>query len=330
MWKNNAFLNSLKTKGAGYQRYFSCTALTAYGVVLVSLILTGENLIYNNETETAYQHVKAQSARELMKTAIEVENSTQFNFKFEDVINEIEEESEIQKWIHKEAEQLFAEQKQKLEEENAKEEEKQKKIEEQKETLKTSSKTTKQEEKKGTKKESTTKEKPAKKQTEVKKKESSNSTSSKTNQKKAAKEKAVETVAVNINKIGNYSKEEIAILQRIVEAEATGEDITGKMMVANVVLNRVADDEFPDTIEDVVFQRDDGTYQFSPIKDKRYWSVSITEETKEAVNRVLGGEDYSNGALYFMCRSQANPNNVRWFDNNLTKVTSYGVHEFFK
>ena len=35
---------------------------------------------------------------------------------------------------------------------------------------------------------------------------------------------------------------------RIVEAEAGGEDRTGKLLVANVIINRVKDDAFPDTV----------------------------------------------------------------------------------
>lgn len=120
------------------------------------------------------------------------------------------------------------------------------------------------------------------------------------------------------------------VLLRIVEAEATGEDIRGKMLVANVILNRVESDEFPNSVEGVVFQQKGGKYQFSPIRDGRYNKVSITNETREAVERVLNGEDESQGALYFMSRRQANSNNAKWFDNNLTKVLTHGTHEFFK
>ena len=73
------------------------------------------------------------------------------------------------------------------------------------------------------------------------------------------------------------------VLLRIVEAEATGEDIKGKMLVANVILNRVNSSQFPDTVEAVVFQKNGRTTQFSPIADGRYWSVTISKETKEAV-----------------------------------------------
>lgn len=131
-------------------------------------------------------------------------------------------------------------------------------------------------------------------------------------------------------KVIDLSSSDIEILQRIVEAEATGEDIKGKVLVANVILNRVKDENFPNTIKGVVFQKDGGTYQFSPIKDKRYWSVKITKDTITAVERVMQGKDYSQGALYFSARSKADRSSMKWFDNNLEFLFQYGGHEFFK
>lgn len=126
------------------------------------------------------------------------------------------------------------------------------------------------------------------------------------------------------------SDDEKIILATIVEAEAGGEDITGKMLVANTVINRVNSSSFPDTVKDVVFQKVGGSYQFSPILDGRYWSVIVSDDSNEAVDRVLKGEDYSQGALYFSARSQANPNCMQWFDTHLTWLFKYGGHEFYK
>ena len=128
----------------------------------------------------------------------------------------------------------------------------------------------------------------------------------------------------------NITKEEIEMLERIVEAEATGEDIKGKILVANVIFNRIEDEEFPDTIEEVIFQKVGDEYQFSPIRDKRYWKVKVTSETKDAVSRALDGEDYSQGALYFMSRKRARKSSTKWFDNNLDWLFKHGGHEFYK
>ena len=118
-------------------------------------------------------------------------------------------------------------------------------------------------------------------------------------------------------------------LLRIVEAEAGGEDLIGKMLIANVVLNRVEDEHFPNSINEVIFQSDNGVTQFSPISDGRFYSVSISQETIEAVNQVLQGEDNSQGALYFAARKAANEENMRWFDEKLERLFAYGGHEFF-
>lgn len=128
----------------------------------------------------------------------------------------------------------------------------------------------------------------------------------------------------------HLNEEEINILLRIVEAEAGGEDIEGKLLVANVVLNRVENEEFPDTVREVVFQRSKGVTQFSPIANGRYDKVVISEDTVEAVNRALQGEDISQGALYFAARKYADSDRMKWFDDNLTLLFRHGGHEFFK
>lgn len=125
------------------------------------------------------------------------------------------------------------------------------------------------------------------------------------------------------------SQEDYEVLLRIVEAEAGSEDVKGRMLVAGVIMNRVDNRRFPDTVKQVVFQQEKGIAQFSPVKDGRYYHVSVSEKTVEAVTRVLYGEDLSEGALYFASRKYADPEKMRWFDRHLTLLFSYGGHEFF-
>lgn len=139
----------------------------------------------------------------------------------------------------------------------------------------------------------------------------------------------------NMQQIKKYcgvavSADDRLILERIVEAEAGGEDHKGKVLVANVVLNRVKSKQFPSNIKDVVFANNGRTYQFSPISDGRYYTVNVSEDTKSAVDDALKGYDFSEGALYFMERSIADSHNVRWFDNCLTRLFRYRCHEFYK
>ncbi len=119
-------------------------------------------------------------------------------------------------------------------------------------------------------------------------------------------------------------------LLRIVEAEAGGEDQDGKLLVANVVLNRVNNDLFPDTVLEVVMQKEQGIAQFSPTVDGRYTNVCVSDDTVAAVERALYGEDISRGALYFCAREKADSDKLKWFDRKLTRLFSYGHHEFFQ
>ena len=121
------------------------------------------------------------------------------------------------------------------------------------------------------------------------------------------------------------TQRERSILERIVEAEATDKDEKSKILVANVILNRVRSKEFPNSIEAVVFQRVYGT------ADGRYESVHITKSTKRSVKKALeDGIDYSEGALYFVEKTMANPKNVSWFDEALTRLFTYQGHSFYK
>lgn len=56
---------------------------------------------------------------------------------------------------------------------------------------------------------------------------------------------------------------EMELLAQLVEAEAGNQDLEGKRLVASVVLNRVRDERFPNTVEDVIFQNN----QFSVVKN---------------------------------------------------------------
>lgn len=151
-----------------------------------------------------------------------------------------------------------------------------------------------------------------------------------------ASDKAEETINSYSVKVASgdtvitITEEDVAMLQRIVESEAEGEDMIGKILIANVIFNRIVDEDFPDTVEDVIFQKVDGDYQFSPVASDRYWSVKISSSTKKAVKRALEGEDYSKGALYFVARRRTSSESAQWFDNNLKWLFKHGGHEFYK
>ena len=76
-------------------------------------------------------------------------------------------------------------------------------------------------------------------------------------------------------------------------------------------------------------QNKSGVYQFSTVGAGTYQTIKVTQNTIDAVERVLMGEDVSEGALYFVSRKSANPEKVKWFDTRLTKLFTHGGHEFF-
>ena len=118
-------------------------------------------------------------------------------------------------------------------------------------------------------------------------------------------------------------------LLAIVEAEAGGEDLEGRIMVTNVILNRVDSDEFPENITDVIWERSGGSPQFSPTADGRIYTVTVSDTTREAVNRAIDGEDLSQGALYFIAKNQSEEDNIKWFEENLTFLFEHGGHCFY-
>lgn len=116
------------------------------------------------------------------------------------------------------------------------------------------------------------------------------------------------------------------ILERIVEAEAGDQDVIGRQMVANVILNRLQSDQFPNTVKGVVF----AYRQFSPVSNGSYYRVTVSKLTKTAVEKALREKDNTKGALYFMYRAGSDAGNAAWFDRDLTKLCEYGCHEFFR
>ena len=123
---------------------------------------------------------------------------------------------------------------------------------------------------------------------------------------------------------------EIDALEHIVEAEAGDQDIIGRILVANVVMNRVKAKEFPNDVKGVIYQNNGKVYQFSPVLDGSIKRVKISKTTKKAVQRVLNGEDHSKGALYFVQRNIAGKKNLSWFDRDLTRLFKHGCHTFYK
>ena len=121
----------------------------------------------------------------------------------------------------------------------------------------------------------------------------------------------------------DWSAEESYLLARIAMAEAEGCNIQTKTLIIMCVLNRVWSDEFPDTIEEVIFQEN----QFSPIDNGRWDRVKPNEDCYEAVKAVMEAKyDYSGGATYFeSCDDEDN-----WHSRNLEFLYESEGIRFYK
>lgn len=156
------------------------------------------------------------------------------------------------------------------------------------------------------------------------------STMIRTQNEVASGQRIVDYTVLEKSYVYDLTKEDYQCLLQIVQAEAGCEDIEGKMLVAGVVLNRVEDESFPDSVVEVVMQKEGEVYQFSPVGNGSYSHAQVSEETKEAVERVLQGEDLTEGALYFASRQYASDEKMLWFDTHLCRLFQHGGHEFFR
>lgn len=107
---------------------------------------------------------------------------------------------------------------------------------------------------------------------------------------------------------------------RVVEAEVTGsnpfgvgydEAFNSKLRVAQVILNRVESSKFPNTVREVIFQKN----AFTPLVDGRYYEVEISQVTIDACRAALLKEtkDLTNGCEFF---------------SSGTKTCKYGSYTF--
>lgn len=94
-----------------------------------------------------------------------------------------------------------------------------------------------------------------------------------------------------------YTEEDLYVLSHIVSAEAGNCQREMMIGVGSVVLNRVASDEFPDTIYEVVFQRDP-SLQYGPIEDGSYYKEPTPEAVEVAEYLLEEGSQYPAGVIY--------------------------------
>lgn len=103
----------------------------------------------------------------------------------------------------------------------------------------------------------------------------------------------------------SYTANELDLLARLIRAEAENQPYAAKVAVGAVVVNRVKSSVFPNTINEVINQRINGYYQFSPVLNG-YINRPATQVDINAALEALGGNDPTNGALFYFDDSTTN------------------------
>lgn len=124
---------------------------------------------------------------------------------------------------------------------------------------------------------------------------------------------------VLFNIMTTYTEDEIDALERLVQCEAGTEDLDGRKLVAQVVLNRIDTGIWGNDILSVI--KSPG--QFKPVSNGAYKVCTVDQTTKDAVISALSGEDISKGAIYFQ-KSRA----TEWGKKQY--LFRHGSHSFYK
>lgn len=121
-----------------------------------------------------------------------------------------------------------------------------------------------------------------------------------------------------------YNATDLYWLSRIISAEASGEPLIGQIAVGNVVLNRKASKQYPNTVYGVIFDRNGGT-QFSPVASGTVYKTP-TQSSIVAAKICLEGYSTDTKILFFMNPRIATSN---WISKNRPYAFRLGNHDFY-
>ncbi|WP_408954496.1 cell wall hydrolase [Natroniella sp. ANB-PHB2] len=131
---------------------------------------------------------------------------------------------------------------------------------------------------------------------------------------------ATETRQDSSNYKMDITDEEFELLARAVYSEARGEPYKGQVAIAAVVLNRVEDSEFSNSIREVIFQ----PWAFTAVHDGQFW-LQPDQQSRRAVEEALKGWDPSRGAVFYYNPVTATS---QWMFDNMRSETVIGKHHF--
>lgn len=117
-----------------------------------------------------------------------------------------------------------------------------------------------------------------------------------------------------------FTEKEKYMLAKIAMAEAEGCRIKAKELVIRTVLSRIESDMFPNTVEEVIFQKN----QFTPISDGRWNKVEPNEECWQALENVLSSSESKDILFFESCKGDS------WHNKNLKLVCEEDGMRFYK
>ncbi|MBZ4655196.1 MAG: sleB [Peptococcaceae bacterium] len=100
--------------------------------------------------------------------------------------------------------------------------------------------------------------------------------------------------AVKSSRGGTVSSNDVYVLSKIISGEARGESFVGQVAVGAVIVNRVKNPNFPNTVYGVVFEPG----AFDAVSDGQYYRPP-TESAVKAARAAINGWDPTGGALYY-------------------------------
>lgn len=122
-----------------------------------------------------------------------------------------------------------------------------------------------------------------------------------------------------------YNAQDLYWLSKIISAESAGEPLRGKIAVGNVVLNRVRNEQYPNSIYEVIFDTKDGV-QFTPVANGSIENAP-TEESIMAAKICLEDYKLSNHNILFFLNPQISTST--WVPQNRDFVMTIGRHDFY-
>lgn len=119
------------------------------------------------------------------------------------------------------------------------------------------------------------------------------------------------------------SSSDIQLLARAINGEARGEPYEGQVAIGAVILNRVKDSRFPNTIAGVIYQ----SGAFTAVSDGQINQAMEDEATvMKAARDAMNGWDPTDGAVYYFNPATAT-NKWIW---SRPLIKTIGKHRFCK